>query len=53
MKAIANHAHSTIRITPVIALKHPAYRGPVSQAVAALSHLSKKYSLKNKRTGHA
>jgi hypothetical protein len=56
MTAIVNkHPFSSVRNTPVIAVKHPSYRGPVTQAAAALVYLSEQYRLKKKRsrTGHA
>jgi hypothetical protein len=53
---ISKHPFSSVRTTPVIALKHPSYRGPGRQAAAALVHLSELYRLKKKRSktaGHA
>jgi hypothetical protein len=50
MKAIVSKdSFPSVRNTPVIALKHPSYRGPVTQAAAALVHLTEQYRLKKKR----
>jgi hypothetical protein len=57
MKAITNDSlASSVRRTPVIALKHPSYQNPVVQAAAALRNLSEQYRLKkkkNRKLGHA
>jgi len=57
MKAILGNSLTAVRITPVIALKHPSYKSPFLHAAAALHHLSEQYNRKKKRTakkaGHA